>query len=337
MKRSIGLAAIVLVGLAAAAQAQTRTTARAATFREGTPVVIVGMISSQPRDFGVTTERKMQVAVGPQKVDHTLHLSDAKLHSYHGAEIKPDHFMDKMWVRAEGTVMDDPRRIKVARLQVIGKDMPSLRRSAFYRRGFDQGYVMAVAGTRQVFPSTAGAIYEPAPMTIIGRVSDDTGTFETTRKIQVDAAGNTWTLNVPQNAPVVDAKGEKISVHEISEGQWVRAHGWQTEDLRMRAARIENIGPEEAYRASAYYRANEPIGYVERMPGTAVKFAPLNVSGTITAINESAGTVTLRDRAGKDRTFALATVTVYANNRPVDAGALKRGQQVTVRGSEIQF
>jgi len=337
MKRSIGWAAIALAGLTVAAQAQTQSVAPPATFREGTPVVIVGMISSQPRDFGVGTERKMQVAVGPQKVDYTLHLSDAKLHSYHGTEVKPDHFMDKMWLRAEGTVMDDPRRIKVAKLQVIGKDMPSLRQSAFYRPGLAQGYVMAVAGARQVFPSATGATYEPATMAIVGRVSDDTGTLETTRKVQVDAAGNTWTMNVPQNATVVDTKGEKISVHEIAKGQWIRAHGWQTEDLRMRVARIENIGAEEAYRGSAYYRANEPVGYVERMPGAAVKFNPLNVTGTITAIDERAGTVTLRDGAGKTRTFYLDTVTVHANSRPVSAQGLRTGQRVTVRGSEIQF
>ena len=39
------------------------------------------------------------------------------------------------WVRAEGTVLDDPRRIKVAKLHVIGKDTASFRQSAI-AKGF---------------------------------------------------------------------------------------------------------------------------------------------------------------------------------------------------------
>src|SRR5207249_1098029 len=133
-------------------------------------------------------EDKMQVAVGPGKIDYTLHLKGAPLIGETGAKIDQNDLVNHMWVRAEGTVMNDPRRIKVAKLQVIGKDMPGLQSSAFYRPGFDQGYVMAVAGSRQIFPETAVA-FTPAPMVIIGKVSDDTGPLETTRKIRVDAAG----------------------------------------------------------------------------------------------------------------------------------------------------
>jgi hypothetical protein len=321
--------------MAMAAHAQTPP---GTSFPEGTAVVIVGEITSQPRDLGVSTERKMQVAIGPGKVDYTLHLRDAKMYGVYGQEVKPGDFSDKMWVRAEGKVMDDPRRIKVSRLQVVGKDLAGLKQTAFYRPGFDQGYVMAVAGTRQIFPVATGAVYEPTAMTIVGKVSSDTGTFETTRKIQVDAAGNTWSLSVPSDARVMSAKGEKISVHEISDGQWVRAHGWQTDDLRMRVARMENIGKEEAYRASTFFRAGEPIGYVDRAPGTAVRFMPLRATGTITAVDQSAGTVTLRDESGKDRVYYLETITVWAENRPVmDTKTLRSGQRVTVQGSEIQF
>lgn len=87
-------------------------------------------------------------------------------------------------------------------------------------------------------------------MVIVGKVSDDTGALETTRKVQVEAAGNTWTLHVPEDARIIDIKGEKISVHELSEGQWARAHGWQTDDLRVKVHRIESVRRDQAARAS---------------------------------------------------------------------------------------
>lgn len=337
MKRRVTLALVLTMGLAAQMQGQIagadRSTARG--FTEGTPVVIVGEVSSQPRDL--LNEKKMQVAIGPAKMDYTLHLSDAQMIGPFGAKFEADDFTDKMWVRAEGSMMNDPRRIKVKRLQVIGKDSPTVQQSAFFRPGFDRGYVMAVAGSRQIFPEVAGALLTPAPLVIVGRVSDDTGALETTRKIQVDAAGNTWTLSVPKEIPVVDAKGEKISVHEIAQGQWIRAHGWQTDDLRLRTGRIENLGPEATYRASTLYRAGAPLGYVERQPGTGVQFSPLRMTGVITAVNTQDGLITLRDAQGKERTLALETVTISINGRPAQANTLRVGQSVTVEGSEIRF
>jgi hypothetical protein len=98
---------------------------------EGTPVVVVGEIKSPPKP--IIGENKIQVAVGPGKIPYTLDLSGAKLYDERGAVIKPSRLDDKLWVRAEGTVMNDPQRIKVKRLQVIGKDEASLRQSPFYR------------------------------------------------------------------------------------------------------------------------------------------------------------------------------------------------------------
>lgn len=359
MKRTIRLALAIALGVPVLAHAQTSSRSfglprgarvvaanQAANqrpqvvqtlprFAENTPVVVVGEITSQPKD--AVNERKMQVGVGPGKTDVTLHLSDAKLYNVDGAPIGESRLDTKMWVRAEGTVMDDPRRVKVTRLQVIGQDMAGLRQSAFHRPGFDQGYIVAVAGTRQIYPVAQGAAFTPAPLVIVGRVADDTGPLENTRKIQVDAAGNTWTLNVPKDTPILDAKGQKISVHEIAKGQWIRAHGWQTDDLRMRIARVENIGPEEAFKSSAYYRAATPIGYVERAPGTGVRFNPLQVTGVVTSVSVADGTLSLRDERGTNRTFFLETLTIQSNGRLVDAGSLQNGQRVTVQGSEIVF
>jgi len=356
MKQGLAAALALAAGLTTAAPAQTpdpklragrpivqiaqdqgaRSGTRAIPrLTEGTPVVVVGEISSQPKD--IVREKKMQVAIGRGEMDVTLHLSDAKLYSEQGQLLEADDLVDKTWVRAEGTVMDDPRRIKVTKLQVIGKDMPSLQRSAFSRRGYDRGYMMVVAGSREILPAVSGALFTPAPLVIVGKVSDDTGPLETTRKIQVDAAGNTWTLHAPEEARVVDAKGEKISVHEIKEGQWIRAHGWQTDDLRLRVARIENLGPEAALRQSAYYRAAEPLGYVQREPGTGVRFSPMRVTGVITTVKPQEGIVMLRDEQGRERTVYAETVIITVNGQPVAVTTLRTGQRVTIEGSDIGF
>jgi hypothetical protein len=232
--------------------------------------------------------------------------------------------------------MNDPRRIKVTRLQVIGKDLPSLQSSAFHRPGFEQGYVVAVAGSREVFPATRGTVFSPGPLLIVGKVSSDTGPLEATRKIKVDAAGNAWTIDVPRDTPLFDEQGEKISVHEIAKGQWVRVHGWQKDDLRLRAARVQNIGLDEVYRVGAFYRVSEPLGYVEREPGTGVRFQPITVSGAVTAIDEAAGTFTVRDANGVNHVLSAETLT-DVDGLPVDIRVLKTGRRVSVRGSEILF
>ena len=233
-----------------------------AEFPQGTPVTVLGRVSSPPK--GEIEEKKMQVAIGQPGTDYTLHFRKAQLIGLHGERIDEDGLNDGMWVRAEGRVMNDPKRIRVTRVQVVGKDQPALVQSAFHRPGLEHGYVMAVAGARQTFPLTTAPLFAEVAVTLVGRVSDDTGPLEATRKLQVKAAGNEWTLHVPDEATVVDEKGEKLSVHEIKEGQWIRVTGWQTEDLRMRVGRIENIGRDEAYRGSKLFRSATPQGYFER-------------------------------------------------------------------------
>jgi len=258
MKQIITLAAALAVVLTMPATAKHK---RAAGFSQGTSVVVIGQISSPPK--GEINEQKMQVAVGPERTDYTLHFRDAKLFGMHGQKIDEDGLDDGQWVRAEGTVMDDPRRIKVNHVQIIGSKERGYEETAFARPGFGQGYVMSVAGTRQTFYPEGAVAFRDREMTLVGRVVDDTDPANTTRKIQVAAAGNEWTLNVPKQAAVLDAKGERISVHEIDQGQWVRITGFQTGDLRMRVTRIENIGPEEVFRKSNFFRTEWPMGYIE--------------------------------------------------------------------------
>jgi hypothetical protein len=141
------LAAVTL--LAPAAPAKVKST----KLPEGTEVIIVGRISSPPR--GVRNEQKMQVSIGPNKVDYTLHFNDAVILAPNGDRIDEDRLDDRQWVRAEGTVMDDPRRIRVSRMRVISPHdkMRSLHGTPHYRAGFAHGYIMwpksSVAGSRQ--------------------------------------------------------------------------------------------------------------------------------------------------------------------------------------------
>jgi hypothetical protein len=335
MKRILPVVLAMAAGLvAASAQAQQ---ADPKLFAQGTRVVVVGPITSQPRDAGIAVESKMQVGIGPERRDYTLHLKDAQLLGFHGNKIEKSGLKDKMWIRAEGQVMDDPRRIKVSRLQVVGADLPGLRRSAFYRTGFDHGYVMAVAGARETYPDTAGRRFEVSPFTIVGRVSDDTGTFERSRKIQVDSAGNTWTLNVARDAPVIDSKGEKISVHEIKKGQWVRASGWQTDDLRMRVLRVEYIGPEEAFRTSTFYRPDFPLGYMDRISGQDTHGRRVSVQGTITYVDLPGGYFTVKDANGKEHAIYAELAEIRRNNQAALFETLRSGDVVTVNVHHIQF
>lgn len=307
--------------------------AAASTFSQGTPVVVVGEVTSEPK----AVEEKMQVGVGPAKTDYTLHLSDARMFNYHGQNVDEDHFEEKMWIRAEGRVMDDPRRIKVERVQVIGMDLAGLRSSAFHRPGFDQGYVTSVAGTRETFPSTGTgtATFSNAPMTIVGKVTDDTDPFHTTRKLQVQAAGNEWTLNVNDDAMVLDAKGEPISIHSVDQGQWIRATGWQTDDLRMRVLRVENLGADEAFRTSQAFRSDWPLGYVDRVAGERQTLETVNLEGTVVNVYPDRGYVVLRDRNGREHWVYTDSASITVDNRQGSVNNIQEGDRIKVRGRVI--
>jgi hypothetical protein len=331
MKRATPLAMALSMGIAMPAQAGAPR-----LFTEGTPVVIVGVVSSQPRDIGVATEQKMQVAVGRERIDYTLHLKDARLYGYHGQPIKADHFRDRMWVRAEGRLMDDPRRIRVAELEVVGMDLPDLRRTAYYRRGDEHGYITAVAGSRETYPA-ASLRDAPAPVVIVGKISDDTGPLEHTRKLRIRSAGEEWTLDVPRDTSVYDDRGELISVHEISEGQWVRATGWQTGNRRLQVSRMENLGRDELFRRSRFYRENARRGYLERTAGAREELRPVTVRGTITAIYPERGFFMVRDETGREVRIDSYTAEIMFRGRETQLRDLRVGDTVAVDGHVFEF
>jgi hypothetical protein len=148
MRNSILTAGVLSLGLTATAISAAPRRA-AVQYREGTRVVIVGRISSQPRNATIAHERKMQVSVGPNRTDYTLHLNDARITGPNGGVAQVSDLRDRWWVRAEGRVMDDPKRIDVSRVQVLSKTRDNLKGTAYYRAGMAHGYVTAVAGSRQ--------------------------------------------------------------------------------------------------------------------------------------------------------------------------------------------
>jgi hypothetical protein len=339
MKRYLPLAFALAVGstLGATAKAQITTSVDAALipvlaanppapqFAENTPVVVVGRITSEPKR--AIHENKMQVRVGSEG-EFTLHFRGADMYGLDGRKIGENDLDDGQWVRAEGRMMNDPRRVRVDRLQIIAPDEPGYYRTAFFRPGLRGGYISAVAGSRQTYYPDTTEVWRDVPIVLVGRVSDDTGPFEATRRIQVMSGGNEWTLNVPHDAVVRDRSGKEISVHEIHKNQWIRAEGFQTGDLRMRVDRVENIGRNEAFRTSTYYRTASPLGYFERTDLAT----PTMYRGRVTAIDRDHGWIELRDDDGFLRRVYLDQALIDFEGRRVILDNVHNGDMITITG-----
>jgi hypothetical protein len=231
----------------------------------GTPVVIVGQISSQPRDAGIVVEEKMQVAVGPQRTDYTLHLSDARMRDAAGQEIAKSALKDKWWVRATGTIMDDPRRIKVTDLQVLGHDDAAFRRSAHYRPETAHGSVQAVAGARQEL--SARLYPEGTSVVIVGEISSqprDAGVVvEEKMQVAVGPQRTDYTLHL-SDARMRDAAGQEIAKSGLQDKWWVRATGTIMDDARrIKVMDLQVLGTDwNAYRGSPHFRQDQVSGYI---------------------------------------------------------------------------
>jgi len=258
-------AAVIAAAMAASASAQE---IGARPIEKGTPVVIIGEVSSQPRDFGFFNERKMQVAVGPEKVDHTLHLRDAKFFDPQGREIAKSDFQDKWWVRAEGVVMSDPRRIDVKRIVVLGKDYNAFRQSAYFRPDFERGFVMAerVAGSREVLPSTR--VFAPGtPVQLLAPISSqpkDAG-VATEEKMQVAIGPDKtdYTLHF-KNATMIGLDGKELTARDLRDRMWVRAYGKVMDDSRrIEVDRLELVASDdETFRSGPHFRQGADYGYI---------------------------------------------------------------------------
>lgn len=262
--RLIPYAMALALGVAVAGTAAD--TPKASVEAEGAAVTLVGQISSQPRDFGVTREEKMQVAVGPHRIDHTLHLRTAEMYNANGKRVYVSDMLDKFWVRAEGTRMSDPRRIKVDRLWVLGKDDAAYMRSAHYQPALHHGFVQTVAGARQVFRSEGGLV-KGTHVNVVGEVTSqprDIGfTVEKKMQVGIGPAKTDYTLHAA-DAKIFDYHGKEISIDDIQDKMWVYAEGEMMDDpRRVKVTRMQVIGGNQAgMKSSRFSRSGWDHGYL---------------------------------------------------------------------------
>jgi hypothetical protein len=275
MKRLLSLAVVITLGLTTAALAQTTTPTP--VLRSGTPVEVVGQISTPTPSFGVGQKPKIRVDIGPDRLTYTLHLRGAQMYDASGAKLAKSDFKRGWWVRAEGSVLNDPRRIKVAKLQVIGPNTQSFRESAFFRPGLESGYVEAVAGMRQVFPPetpaeepapTTGLLPEGTPVVLVGEITGapPAPALARAHKMQVAIGPDRmkYTLHYG-NAPLFGPRGVKYTTDELKNKMWVRAEGTVMNDpRRIKVTRLDVLGRDwSAYHDSPDFHEGMEQGYIQ--------------------------------------------------------------------------
>jgi hypothetical protein len=96
---------------------------------------------------------------------------------------------------------------------------------------------------------------------IVGRVKGDSNRMMN-RKLHVSSNGYGWTINAPDNVLSVGTNGEKLSVHDLHEGDWVVAEGTKIGNSRIRALAIRKLGDDmTGYQSSAFYMPTLGSGY----------------------------------------------------------------------------
>jgi hypothetical protein len=146
MKLTLTLMLGLVLGLAGTAQAHHH---RTGLRTPGTPVVIVGQVTSAPHKVAGAVQKRFQIALGPNRGDvYTLHIGDADMVGLGGEKFAASDLDDKQWVRAEGTLMDNPHRIKVSRLEVVGKDTESVKKTKYYHENSERGYIEEVTAPK---------------------------------------------------------------------------------------------------------------------------------------------------------------------------------------------
>lgn len=285
------------------------------SFSKGTPVLVIGDVTSPPKTR--LGEQKMQVAVGPEHIDYTLHFFRAQLLGLDGKPLDEGDFKHGLWVRAEGSIMNDPRRVRVSRLQVIARDRAALAHSAFLPPGQEYGFIASVAGTRQTFPESAEVTERASPVLAVGKVAQRVRLSHGATGLTLSVAGIDWILEVP----------EEVTAQEIQTGQWVRVYGWRVADLRVRAGRIAVIGSGPAWRRSGVFRTESPQGYAEALDASTLESKFFR--GTVRQVDTAQGTLTVRTSDGRERRIWLPAAEISVRNRP-GAREYRVGDEVEV-------
>ena len=106
-----------------------------------------------------------------------------------------------------------------------------------------------------------GEYFSGNPMRVAGRVVGDSNRF-VNRKLHVDVNGQRWTINAPDNVFSLGQNGERLSVHDLHEGDWVVAEGNQIGDMRIRALAIRKLGDDFSdYQRSVFFQPKHTGGY----------------------------------------------------------------------------
>jgi len=318
------LAAILPFFAAQAARAQNQP-----HFAGGSQVIVVAPV---PADVDVT-RGAAQLPVGPDRTQFTFNAGPGlTILDPAGLRMPSGRLQRGWWIRATGTVGDNPQTVRIDNIQVMGPASEA-EQSAFYRRSFPAGYVMAASGSNDVFPAAAEA-GGVEPTVLVGRITGDADRAR--GRLQVQAGPNQWTLEVPDNAAIMGAGGTAASTQNLTQGNWIRAEGWQTGNLAMHAAQIRVIGSAEQFRASEFNRQDSNNGYVSRVAAARLTIQPMHVTGTVAQVNRDRGYFVVRADDGQQHTVYVEEGTHFRRGTdPVGFDALKEGDKVDVTGRMI--
>jgi len=318
------LAAILPFFAAQAARAQNQP-----HFAGGSQVVVVAPV---PADVDIT-KGPAQLPIGPERTQFTLNVAPGlTILDPAGLRMPGGRLQRGLWIRAAGAIGDNPQTVRVDNIQVLGSASEA-EQSAFYRRSFPAGYVMAATGTNELFPAApeAGGV---EPTVLVGRITGDSDRAR--GRLQAQAGPNQWTLVVPDNARITGAGGATASTQDLTQGNWIRAEGWQTGNLTMHAAQIRVIGNAEKFRASEFNRQDSNNGYVARVAAARLTIQPLHVAGTVAQVNRERGYFVVRADDGQQHTVYVEEGTHFRRGTdPVGFDALKEGDKVDVTGRMI--
>jgi hypothetical protein len=255
----VGLAGLMLVGSAKAEKKDV------ALLKEGTPIEFVGQVTSEPK----INEQKFQVAIGPERVDYTAHISKARMWDVKGERIDEDGIQDKDWVHGFGWIMDDPRRIRVNTLTVVADEKTGISKTAFVSGGRTSGW-LAASGV--VIETTK--LLEGQPVILVAEVTSQPNDLKQEKKMQVKMGADTkgYTLHL-KDAVIRDVNGKIMDTNDLVDKMWVRGEGYITnEPRRIQITRLVVLGPNsEDYLAGPFFYSGYERGYLFQVDGDRVR------------------------------------------------------------------
>jgi len=257
----IGLAGLASLTLVSAAKADKKDL----PLKEGTPIEFVGQVTSEPK----VNEQKFQVAIGPEHVDYTAHISKARMWDVKGEKIDEDGIQDKDWVHGFGWIMDDLRRIRVNTLTVVADEKTGISKTAFVSGGRSAGWL---AANGVVIENTK--LLEGQPVILVAEVTSQPNDLKQEQKMQVKMGADTkgYTLHL-KDAVIRDANGVKMDSNDLVDKTWVRAEGYiMDEPRRVHVTRLVVLGKaSDEYIAGPFFYTGYERGYIFQVDGDRIR------------------------------------------------------------------